>query len=135
MTGEKIMVVDDNKDFLEEIQETLFLCGYQAQGISESPGVLNTARRLRPDVILLDLRMGKMSGFDVAKQLKGSSDTAGIPIIGMSGYFPLNRRHALLEKGNMDGCIQKPFSILDLLTQIEQVLTKRTEIAKKENGV
>jgi CheY-like chemotaxis protein len=119
---EKIMIVDDNKDFSRELGEMLSLCGYEPKLVCDSPAALAAARKIKPDVILLDLRMSKMNGFEVAQQLKQSKETSGIPIIAMSGYFPIERRAVLLDLSNMKGQIKKPFTVSDLINQIEGVL-------------
>jgi len=122
MVGEKILVVDDNQDFLAEMSEMLDCSGYCPTVVSDPLMAVNTARSLTPDLILLDLKMNGISGFHVAEQLKQSVETAAIPIIGMSGYFPIENKANLLDTGNMDACIEKPFGVLDLLKQIEAVL-------------
>ncbi len=125
MAGEKVMVVDDNKEFSEELRETLYLCGYDAKVVSDSSKAFKLARRIKPEVILLDLRMNGSNGFKVAQDLKHTEETSGIPIIAMSGYFPIEDRSSLLDMQNMDGRIKKPFGISDLITEIEGVLEKR----------
>ena len=124
MTADKILIVDDNKVFVEELKESLFMFGYDASGISDSAGASSLARRIRPDVILLDLKMAGSNGFQVAEDLKLHKETSNIPIIVMSGYFPIENRSALLDMSLMDRRIKKPFSISDLLTEIESVLNK-----------
>ncbi len=126
MVGEKIMIVDDNKEFSEELRETLHLCGYDAKTVSESTNVLKLARKIKPGVILLDLRMAGSNGFHLAQNLKDNNETARIPIIAMSGYFPIEKRSILLDMHNMDGRIKKPFGITDLITEIESVLNKKS---------
>ncbi|MDD5409235.1 MAG: response regulator [Candidatus Omnitrophica bacterium] len=88
------MIVDDNKVLLKELQETL------------------------------DLNMPGLSGFDVADRLKQNKETSGIPIIAISGYFPIDKRGILLEKRSMDRVIKKPFEIAELIMEIETVLNK-----------
>ena len=125
MSGEMIMIVDDNKEFSEELSQTLHLCGYDCQVVSDSLNTLKLARQIKPNVILLDLRMSGSNGFLVAQNLKKADETAGIPIIAMSGHFPIEDRLNLLDMHNMDGRIKKPFDILDLITEIESVLNNK----------
>jgi CheY-like chemotaxis protein len=124
MLGEKIMVIDDNKGFSEELRETLYSCGYDVKTVSDSVNALQLVRKIKPNLILLDLRMNGISGFQVAQNLKDTNETARIPIIAMSGYFPIEDKSILLDMHNMDGRIKKPFEISDLITQIESVLNK-----------
>jgi CheY-like chemotaxis protein len=124
MAAEKIMIVDDNRVFLDELNETLNLCGYDVKTVSNSNNTHKLACRIKPDAILLDLRMNGSNGFKVAEELKRSPETAGIPIIAMSGYFPIESKGILLDMSNMAAGIKKPFSISDLIVQIENVLNK-----------
>ena len=136
MNGEKIMIVDDNEVFLQELGETLYSCGYDTKTVSHSQDALKIARRIKPDAILLDLRMNGTNGFQVAEELKHTKETAGIPIIAMSGYFPIENQSNILDMHNMDARINKPFGISDLISQIEAVLDgeKKQESAVKEAG-
>ncbi|MEW6101050.1 MAG: response regulator [Candidatus Omnitrophota bacterium] len=125
MESGKIMIVDDNAEFLEEMREMLYLGGYEPVAIKESSTALYAARKLKPDLILLDLKMNKMNGFDVAQKLKAFPETKNIPIIAMSGYFPVERNPSLLDTSSMAACLKKPFAILDLISQIEELLNGR----------
>jgi len=122
MAAEKVMVVDDNKEFLKELSEILYLFGYNPTVVSDSMEAIKLARRLRPDVVLLDLRMNGNNGFQIAKELKQNKETSLIPIIAMSGYFPIENQSILLDMSNMDGRIKKPFAVLDLISRIETAL-------------
>lgn len=55
--GKKIMVIDDDKEFLEGLQETLELSGYDLTVVNDSTKVLDITNKTRPDIILLDLKM------------------------------------------------------------------------------
>jgi CheY-like chemotaxis protein len=134
MTSEKILIVDDNRDFLDELQETLYLCGYDAVTVSDSVRAVPVARKIKPDVILLDLRMSRMNGFQVAEELKRSAETSKIPIIAMSGYFPVDKQAVLLDLSRMEGRIKKPFAVLDLINQIEVALSKPGKQARQRGG-
>ena len=129
MVPERIMIVDDNKVLLKELQETLDLCGYDTKTVSESSNVFRLARLTKPDAILLDLNMPGESGFEVADRLKQNKETSRIPIIAISGYFPIDKRGILLEKRSMDRVIKKPFEIAELIMEIETVLNKASAVA------
>lgn len=118
---ERIMIVDDDKDFLRELKETLYLCGYNIKTVSDSSTAFRIARKIKPDAILLDMKMNKKNGFHVAEELKQSNETSGIPIIAMSGYFPIEKDFILLDYSNMKARIKKPFSISVLIDEIERV--------------
>ncbi len=122
MSDNKIMIVDDNKAFLDELKETLYLCGYEPIAVSDSGAAVKTAQRTNPDAIILDLRMDNKNGFQIAEELRQEKSTHSIPIIAMSGYFPIQGNPNLLDLSKMAGRIKKPFSIADLITELEKVL-------------
>ncbi len=128
----KIMVVDDDKTFVDELTETLGLCGYETKGVLDSAEAPRLARKLKPQVILLDLRMNAMNGFRVAEALKGDPHTAAIPIIAMSGYFPIEKESVLLDLSKMTACIKKPFSDFDLISCIDRALGRDTAGIEEE---
>ena len=124
MASQKIMIIDDNGEFTKELEETLDMCGYETYTFFDGMSAISLARKIKPDVILLDMRMTKTNGFQVAEQLKQSAATAGIPIIAMSGYFDVENDSSLLDMSKMDGRIAKPFTIFDLTDMIESVTKK-----------
>ena len=118
----KIMIVDDDKDFLEELKEVLEDAGYDVTGLSESAAVPAAATTLKPDVIVLDLRMPLMSGFEVASTLRTLTDTWHIPIIAMTGFYTIEEKSFLMNFCAIKKCLKKPFNPLDIIKEIEWAL-------------
>jgi len=119
MAVKKILVVDDDKEFSEELKELLFLSGYETMVINDSTQTFDAARTLKPDNILLDIKMNGMDGFQVLEKLKQSPETAKISIIAMTGYFTEEEHFRLMSMCGMDTCLRKPFNALDLIAKIE----------------
>ena len=69
-----IMVVDDDEQFLDEIDEMLISSGYKTTPLSESRYAVMIACMLRPEVILLDLKMDEVNGFKIAVELRNSPE-------------------------------------------------------------
>ncbi|MCB4791496.1 MAG: response regulator [Elusimicrobia bacterium] len=124
MKENKVLVVDDDTIFLDELKEMLVLSGYSAEGVSDSAIVVRTAEKIKPDVILLDLKMDGKSGFQVADDLKHFPATARIPIVAMTGYFTDKTHKLFMQRIGINDCIIKPFNPLDIITKIEQNLLK-----------
>lgn len=82
-----ILMVDDDMDFLHEMKDVLEREGFGVIMMSEHDDVLEKARLDKPDVILLDLDMRSVSGFEIASALKGSDETKGIPLVALSGRY------------------------------------------------
>ncbi|MGA1864279.1 MAG: two-component system response regulator [bacterium] len=123
MTGKKIMIVDDDKIFLDELEEILVLNGYHTIAIHDSTSVLDAVKTQTPDLIILDIKMDGMNGFQLADSLKRMQATAHIPIIGTSAIFTIENNF----EDNfflMDFCyiFHKPINPLEFIDKIEEVL-------------
>jgi CheY-like chemotaxis protein len=122
MPTKRILVVDDDLEFLQELKETLHLSGYEVDAVNKSIHAVSFAIDRKPDLILLDLRMDGMTGFEVAKELRGLPQTSRIPIIAMSGYFSEAQDCTLFDFFQIRDCLQKPFNPLDVISHIENKL-------------
>ena len=123
----RIMIVDDDVEFLSEIEETLALSGYDVRATTQAADAVECALQMKPDLILLDLRMEGMTGFEVANKLRRLPETQNIPILVMSGYFTEDKDGSLLSFFNMENYLQKPFNPLDVIFQIERLLKEKEE--------
>ena len=123
MESKKIMIVDDDKGFLEGLKDILILNGFHTITVSDGTAALDVAKTQRPDLILLDIKLNGMNGFQIADSLKRIQSTAHIPIIGISGIFEIENN---LEDNFflMDFCsiFHKPFNPLKLIDKIQEVL-------------
>ncbi|MGA1870509.1 MAG: response regulator [bacterium] len=134
LKDKKVMIVDDDTEFLEELKEILVSNGYYTIAINDSTTVLDAVKTQRPDLILLDLKMNGMNGFELADSLKRMGATALIPIIGISGIIRMENyfEHNYFLK---DFChmFDKPFNPLELIDKIEEILCEeRTSYKKNE---
>jgi len=124
MQKKKIMIVDDDKDFLAELKEILNSIGYSIVESSNSLDVLSMAKRINPDIILLDLNMQDRHGIEVAEELKSTAATAHIPIIAMSGFYSEEHLAMLIRLCGIGTYIVKPFKPKDIIVKIEDELKK-----------
>jgi DNA-binding response OmpR family regulator len=131
MDKKKILIVDDDKEFLEELREMLTATGYDVTSVGDSIAAVKAARVVKPNIILLDLRMKAMSGFEVADKLKGFPETAVIPIIAMTGFYTLKEHAWLMNFCGIRRCMRKPFNPLDVIAEIENVLKDNGDNNKK----
>lgn len=121
MFNHKVMIVDDNKGFLEELEEALAFSGYDTIATHDPHSVLPTVAKEKPHVILLDLKMPGKSGFQLAHELKSSPDLQQIPIIAMTEFFKDGYK-MLMDMCGIKRYIKKPFNPLDVITEIEAAL-------------
>lgn len=122
MAGEKVMIVDDDKEFLEELAGTLYSSGYDVVSVNNATLATNVAYRTKPDIILLDLKMPKKTGFQIADELNRFSELREIPVIAMTGY-PVAEEHS--SSSNIKACLKKPFDTLEVINKIEEELIVR----------
>jgi len=119
---EKILVVEDEPDLLMGLQDNLEIEGYQVTTAKDGQAALDLAMSTCPDLILLDIMLPKLNGFEVCKQLRQKGmDT---PIIMLTAKSQEVDRVLGLELG-ADDYITKPFSIRELLARIKAVLRRR----------
>ena len=118
----KILVIDDESELTEIIQTFLENAGYQV--IAENSAVMGVerARNFNPDLILLDISMPFMDGYDVCKELKKAKTTSNIPVVFLSGRDTKEDSGRSFEVGG-DMFIKKPFSCERLLDIIRIVLS------------
>jgi len=116
------MVIDDDREFLDEISETLQLSGYEAIAVSESNNAIKKIQSLKPDVVLLDLRMDGISGFKIADILSKNSKLKNIPIVGITGYYTEKEHKTYMAICGIAECLIKPFNPLDVIVAIEDAI-------------
>jgi DNA-binding response OmpR family regulator len=121
MFNRKVLIVDDDKKFLKELEEILTFSGYEIIAEQDPFLVLPIAFKEKPNAILLDLKMPGKNGFQVAHELRNSPELQHIPIIAMTGFFK-NGYKILMEMCDIKKCIKKPFYPLDVIMEIEAVL-------------
>jgi PAS domain S-box-containing protein len=126
----KVLVVDDiesNRMVLSEILKTYGLDVLEAKNGKEA---INIAGKINPDIILMDLRMPVMDGYEAIKILKNDSKLKGIPVIVLTASA-MKTSDADIKKINSDGYIRKPISRLELLAELKKYL-KFEKIPKDE---
>ena len=129
----KVLVVDDepvNREIMQEILDGDFDVTYAESGEE----CLALAHEKKPGLILLDVNMPGMSGYDVCQQLKESDDTKEIPVTFVSALDTLAERLAGYEVGGYD-YITKPFEPRELLTKVKIALELKETLEQKKESV
>jgi twitching motility two-component system response regulator PilH len=118
----KILVVDDNVHLQIAFKKVLTSSGYQVELASDGEEGLRLALKTRPDVIVLDMMLPKLSGLDVLRALKRDHATERIPVIALSG-LPISNEARLRKDGAIKYLEKSSLEDLDLLLQtIDDVL-------------
>lgn len=116
----KILVVDDDDDILETIQLILEIGGYEVEALNDAQEIHSTVYEFKPDLILLDIVLGKIDGREVCRQIKYDPKTRQIPILMMSGLYDAKEVSGM-DLGPND-FLPKPFKMDVLLAKIERLV-------------
>jgi OmpR family response regulator RpaB len=128
MDKEKILVVDDEASIRQIVETRLKLAGYEVVTAADGQEALDKALSLGPDLIVLDIMMPRIDGFEVCREIRKTMMT---PIIMLTAKGDITDRIAALELG-ADDYVVKPFSPRELEARIKAVLRRtHTDIAKQ----
>lgn len=119
---DNILVVDDVLENVRLLSSILERHGYQTRKAISGKMALTAAQATTPSLILLDIRMPEMSGYEVCQQLKSNPTTANIPIIFLSAADDVNDKLQGFQVGGAD-YITKPFHIEEVLARVQHQLT------------
>lgn len=122
----KVLIVDDIPSTLRLLSQMLQDCGYETIYALSGELALSQVNLAIPDVILLDIMMPEMSGYEVCQQLKSNPNTADIPIIFLTAATDLPEKIQAFKVGG-DDYITKPFFIQEVLLRIEHQITLKRQ--------
>lgn len=122
----KILVVDDNRDSRELVVKVLKNKGYQMVEASDGEEAIEKAMAERPNLILLDLSIPKIDGYEVCRRLKSQDAFKDIPVVALTAHAMRGDREKTLEVG-FEGYISKPINIRELPEQVKSYLKGKWE--------
>lgn len=121
-----ILLVDDKPDNLRLLSQMLTEHGYNVRRVTKGKMALITAKASPPDLVLLDIKMPDMDGYEVCLQLKADAITAEIPVIFMSALDELPDKVKAFTIGGVD-YITKPFQIEEVLVRVKTQMVLRQQ--------
>ncbi|MBN1871372.1 MAG: response regulator [Candidatus Omnitrophica bacterium] len=125
MDKRRVMIIDDEKDFLKITKINLELTGrYEVETISDATGILSRIKAFAPDVILLDILMPKIDGFEVCQKLNKYPSGRNIPVLVLSALDTDKDKLAMTKLG-VAGFLIKPIEKDELIAKIEDALRNR----------
>jgi two-component system alkaline phosphatase synthesis response regulator PhoP len=116
----RVLVVEDERDVAELIRYNLGKEGYDVVVAPTGADALEEARAIRPDVVLLDIMVPQLNGWEVCRRLKHDAETRSIPVIMVTGRVEEGDKVLGFEMG-ADDYVTKPFSPRELLARIRAV--------------
>jgi DNA-binding response OmpR family regulator len=128
--GEKVLVVEDELSLQETLAYNLTRQGYSVETASDGQTALETARRILPDLVVLDIMLPGIDGFEVCRILRQEMRT---PILMLTARDDEIDRVIGLEMG-ADDYVTKPFSMRELMARVKAQL-RRTQMIREERGV
>lgn len=131
---EKILVVDDEKDILELIDYNLSKNGYRVKTVTTGEDALELIKENDYDLIILDLMLPGVDGFDICKTIKADKQKSSIPIVMVTAKSEEADKVAGLEIG-ADHYVTKPFSPRELLAIVKATLRRRPAKEEEEKPV
>jgi two-component system alkaline phosphatase synthesis response regulator PhoP len=129
----RILLVEDEPDVAELIRYNLANAGYEVTKVSTGTDALRLAREASPDLILLDLMIPQLNGWEVCRRLRAEAATRAIPVIIVTARVEEGDKVLGFEMG-ADDYITKPFAVRELLARIQAVMRRsRPEAHEKKH--
>lgn len=123
-----ILVVDDEENILRLLEHNLTREGYRVTGVTGGREAVKAAREEKPDLIILDIMLPEMDGYDVLRALKAGRETSAIPVIMLSAKDEVLDRVLGLELG-ADDYVSKPFSTREIVARVKVHLRRSAQLA------
>lgn len=124
----KILIVEDNEENRDALSRRLQRRGYQVVIATDGLLGVQLTKVERPDLILMDMNMPELDGWEATRQIKGFPETAHIPVIALTAHAMTGDRDRALAAGCID-YHTKPVELPQLLSQIESVLLQSRNTA------
>jgi CheY-like chemotaxis protein len=116
-----VLVVDDFQDNREMFAEFLSISGFRVAEAATGPEALTRTFELMPDVILMDLSLPELDGWEVTRRLKSDARTRHIPVVALTGHALADHSREAKDAG-CDGFLTKPCLPEALVVEVERVL-------------
>ncbi|HLK47461.1 MAG TPA: response regulator transcription factor [Bryobacteraceae bacterium] len=125
----KILLIEDDTDLFALLQYNLEKEGFLLTGLQTGRGAIELCRKVRPDLILLDIMLPDSDGLDICKGIRNDADLASIPIIFLTARASETDRIIGLEVGANDYVV-KPFSIRELIARVKLQFRSQAQPAR-----
>jgi len=133
-TNDTVMIVDDTPDNLALLSDTLSEAGYRVLVATDGLSALEQIAYLTPDIILLDVMMPGIDGFETCNRLKSAPETAHIPVLFMTALSELDNLLRGFGEGAVD-YIVKPIRPPEVLARVDAQLTQVKNLRRTENAL
>ncbi len=121
--SKRILIIDDEADFVDTLTFSLESNGFEVVSAPDGPSGIEKLKSENPDLIILDLMMPGMDGYEVTKRLKADSASSNIPIIVLTATVTPDLKQRVCSIQVTD-CVTKPCDLEDLVDKIKKALSK-----------
>lgn len=132
MIGE-VLIVDDNEQNCEILEDVISIWGYKTYKAFQGMEAYDMACKHKPEIILLDVMLPGMNGFEVCKKLKKNKDTKNIPIVMLTALNDVEDRIRGFDVG-ADEFLSKPINYQELRNRVTSLIMNKNQLEKMENS-
>lgn len=122
MNGKLVVCIEDEQEMIDLVQLILGRRGFEVQGANGGLEGLEKVQEMKPDLVLLDLMMPDMDGWEVYQRMKSDESLRGIPVIVVTAKAQSIDKVLGLHIAKVDDYITKPFGPQELLESVEKIL-------------
>jgi DNA-binding response OmpR family regulator len=119
----KILIAEDERDIRDLVSFTLQFAGYQVIAAADGQEAVELAIREQPDMILMDVRMPRLSGYEACKRIKAEPSLVDVPVVFLSAKGQDSEIRLGLEAGAQEYVV-KPFAPAELVEKVKSLLAK-----------
>lgn len=130
----KILIAEDERDIRDLIEFTLTFAGHQVFKAANGAEAVELAPKVMPDLIMMDVRMPRMTGYEACRQIKQIDAVKNIPIVFLSAKGQESEIDTGLDAGAYD-YILKPFAPMDLTKRVGEILSKFGDAQPNTNSI
>src|ERR1700756_5711033 len=116
-----VLIVEDNELNRKRFRDLLEAHGYQTSGTSNGHEALSLVRKMRPDLILMDIQLPQVSGLEVTRWIKDDPELRGIPIVAVTA-FAMKGDEERIREGGCEAYLSKPISVGKFLETVGHFL-------------
>ena len=118
-----ILYIEDERPVIDLVREALKLAGYKVVGATSGRQGLALMQERKPDLILLDLMMPDLNGWDVYREMQSNEELAGIPVVVVSAKVPEHGKVIIEGLPPVADYITKPFDVEQLIRSVKGILS------------
>jgi len=126
----RVLCIEDEPEMIDLIRLILERKGFEVMGAVGGQEGLDTVRREKPDLVLLDLMMPDVDGWEVYRQMKADDELKSIPVVVVTAKAQSIDKVLGLHIAKVDDYVTKPFGPTDLLDSVDRVLKNQQELAE-----